>query len=125
VPRVLAALGPAHAKSLETILEDAGVDLLFGRAVDVRSWGVDLAAGRADELEVVVTDPRRLFDEAVGAGAGDESVESLPLVVVKGERLAVFDSQTDLTVGSRVIGLTRPEAVVDVPGAVGEPAPGS
>lgn len=120
VPRVLAALGPAHATSLETILEDAGVDLLFGRAVDVRSWGVDLAAGRAGEFEVVVTDPGRLFDEVAGSGAGDDSVESLPLVVVRGDRVTVFDSHTDLTIGVRVIGLTRPRAAVDLSETVDE-----
>jgi Kef-type K+ transport system membrane component KefB len=124
VPRVLAALSPMHVGGLRAVLEDAGVDLLFGRPVDVRSWGVDLAAGRTSELQIEVTDPDQDLEAGLGTGGQENpSVELLPLVVTSGPLVTLFDGQADLVAGSTVVGLTRPPVASDVIDQIDDPHP--
>ncbi|MBA3890031.1 MAG: cation:proton antiporter [Gemmatimonadaceae bacterium] len=103
VSRAYPALGPAEEGVSERLLERVGGRIAFGRALNVRAWEGDLAAGRARTFDYVVpvTNARK------GAVTARDLPDSIvPLAVIRGGSLEIVTAETKWQGGDTLAVLT-------------------
>ena len=87
----------------ERLLERVGGRIAFGRAIDVRMWEGDLAAGRAHTFDYVVpaTNARK-----GGVRARDLPDTVVPLALIRGGSLEIVNAETKWQGGDTLAVLT-------------------
>ena len=103
VARAYPALGRPEEGVGERLLERVGGRIAFGRAIDVRMWEGDLAAGRAHTFDYVVpaTNARK-----GGVRARDLPDTVVPLALIRGGSLEIVNAETKWQGGDTLAVLT-------------------